>query len=163
MCATLQEIHLSLGIHICGHHVCQFMSKYTKSKIGSSWRPKFSRYESCVVIVCANSVKSWSKEKLGSNIAQNHLFSRYKVIICASSCEKLTKSEIGSSLSWFKYCSKSLNMLICTIQEIHPTKHLNTLIWPLMVVKGNPRSKIIRSTERPYMWLTICVACKLLS
>ena len=32
----------------------------------------------------------------------------YVVIVCVNACEKLTKSENVSSLSWFKYCSKSL-------------------------------------------------------
>ena len=32
-----------------------------------------------------------------------------------------------------------------------------------LTFKGNPMSNIMRSTERPYMWLTICVACKLWS
>ena len=81
----------------------------------------------------------------------------YVVIICACSYEKFTKSEIGSSR--FKYCSKSLplfprshicslftqihmltciksNQIACTIQAIQPSKHSNTLIWPLKVIQG---------------------------
>ena len=58
-----------------------------------------------MVIICANSVKSWPKEKLGKvkvglNIAQNRCLAdrkSHEVIICPSSCQKFTKSEIGSS------------------------------------------------------------------
>ena len=33
-------------------------------------------------------------------------------------------------------------MIICTIQEIHPTKHSITSIWPVKVSKGQISSKV---------------------
>ena len=83
-------------------------------------------------------VKSWPKVKM------------YQAEVCSNitkKCENFTKSEIYSNIP-------------CTIQKIKPIK--NSIIFDL-TFKGHPRSNIMRSTEIPYIWLTICVSYTFLS
>ena len=82
----------------------------------------------------------------------------YVVIICASACEKLTKSEIVSSWSWLillkitSMVSRKSYLLIIYIMHM-TTKHSITSIWPF---EGHTRSKVMRSTEIPYMTYCMC-------
>ena len=75
-----------LSLVICGHCMCQFMSK-----VDHKWNwVKLKSVRTLLRITCLADKKS------------------YVVIICASSFQKLTKSEIGSSWSRFEHCSESL-------------------------------------------------------
>ena len=101
---------------ICGHYMCQCMWK-----VDQKWKciklksvqillkiTGLAHRKSYVVIICANSVKSLPKVKIGSNISQNRFCSRYEVLCCHYLCQFMWK--VYQKWNLFNYFLKIISI-----------------------------------------------------
>ena len=136
--------------------------------------------ESYVVIICANSFKSWLQNKVGqvkvgSNIYQNRWFSRYEVICGHYLCQFMWKVDKKVKL-------KSIQILLKITSIVHRKSYLliiytnsydnmhdsgdiahYTLNYLNLTFKCHPRSNVIQGQilwgQLKYqIWLTLCVS-----